>query len=33
MTLLDGGTVPETTLLAPELTVRASSTPAPPSSS
>jgi DNA-binding LacI/PurR family transcriptional regulator len=30
MTLLDGGTVPETTLLAPELTVRASS--APPSS-
>ena len=29
MTLLDGGTVPETTLLAPELTVRASSAAAP----
>lgn len=31
MALLDGGTVPETTLLSPELTVRASTAPAPPS--
>jgi DNA-binding LacI/PurR family transcriptional regulator len=30
MTLLDGGTVPETTLLTPELIVRASTAPAPP---
>jgi len=29
MTLLDGGTVPETTLLTPELIVRASTAPAP----
>lgn len=31
MALLDGGTVPETTLLSPDLTVRASTAPAPPS--
>ena len=29
MTLLDGGTVPETTLLTPELTIRASTAPPP----
>ena len=29
MTLLDDGTVPETTLLTPELTVRASTAPPP----